>query len=228
MNTKRTTFATLILLLLLLTGPVFGAGPEAAKMVSDKTGSELIKEFSEALYKRDHIRMSHVVEKNMAIVSMEANALCDAALAPGVPDEEREAVFYVLERLATAYRNATGDQSLLEGLKKRMFESRLSPATASSKAGDFYVVESIAKGASQVSLSPDNIIIKSGETVRWVNRNTVAQQLASVMSPMGRKEILSPVIEPGKGWEHTFYVPGEYYYITLPNKVLYGKVVVTE
>ncbi len=228
MKTLSTTLIALIFMMLSLAPLANGADLETIRKVGSNTNSVLIKDFSEALYTRNHMSMRTIVEKNQAKVSKEADRVLKVALAPGVSSEKQEAMFYILERLATEHKKITGDDSELVNVKKKIFESKLSPAVKEKKAGPVHIVENTVTESTQKSLAPNNIIIKSGETIRWTNNNTAAtQRLASVMSTKEKKEILSPKIEPGESWEHTFYTPGEYYYISFPNKVLYGKVVVT-
>ncbi len=228
MNKRSGVFIAALAVVMVLAGLAYRADSEAVERVVERSDSTLVMRFSDALYRRSHIGMRSVVEESIKIIPKEVDAFCDAALEPGRSAEEQKKMFYVLERLATEYANVTGDRSLIAGVKKRIFESRLSPATR-EKAGDLYVIENAAQDGTQHSLSHDNLVIRSGETVRWVNNNTEAQQIWTVLSPDGRKELLSGDINPGGNWDHTFYTPGEYYYISFPNKVLYGKVmVVTE
>lgn len=225
MKKRSGVIIAVLAVVMLLGGLAHRAGSVAVVSVVESNGSTLVRKFSNALYRRNHMEMRLVVEENTETIPKEVDAFCDAALEPGFTAEEQKKMFYVLERLATEYANVTGDRAVLARVKKRIFESRLSPVTE-GKAGDLYVIENVAADGIQSSLSHDNLVIKSGETVRWVNNNTEAQQIWTVLSPDGRKELHSGDIYPGGNWEHTFYTPGDYYYISSPNKVLYGKVMV--
>ncbi len=230
MNIISKIIVALIFMLLSLApilAPIaIGANLEAVKQVGVESDSALISLFSNALSERNHIAMREIIARNRKIVRAEAERTLDKALTPGISEENRKALFYILERIATEYKMVTGDNSELLYVKKRIFESKLSPVKDEKQSGVLHVIKNIVAGTSQKSLSPNNIIINSGETVRWTNNNTNTARLASVMSTGGKKEILSPKIAPGGSWEHTFYTPGEYYYISFPNNVLYGKVIV--
>jgi hypothetical protein len=44
----------------------------------------------------------------------------------------------------------------------------------------------------------------------------------------GKEGLISPFIEPGRTWEHTFGETGEYYYVSFIHSSGIGKVKVTE
>ena len=228
MNSLSTILVALIFMLLSIAPMANGEDLEIVKNVGANSDSELIKDFSEALYSRNHIAMRSIVQDNAAEVSQVTNRALEMALVPGVSTKKQEAMFFILERLATEHKMVTGDDSELVTVKKKVFESKLSPAVDQKKTGAIHIVENTVSESTQKSLAPNHLIISSGETIRWTNNNSIAtQRLASVMSTKEKKEILSPKIAPGGSWEHTFYTPGEYYYISFPNNVLYGKIVVT-
>jgi plastocyanin len=228
MNIASTIIIALLFTLLSLAPLANGADLEVVKRIGSQAESGLVRDFTEALYRRNHMAMREIVARNRNAVAIEANKTLDAALAPDTTKESRETIFYILERLTTEFKMITGDNTVPMKIKKRIFESRLSPAVDAKETGVLHVIKNIIAGTAQKSLAPNNIIINSGETVKWTNNNSITARLASVMSTGGKKEILSPKIAPGESWEHTFYTPGEYYYISFPNNVLYGKVVVAE
>ena len=224
MNTKSTLLATLLAAFFSLTAPGYATGLNGAS--TRGFNSEVIWEFADGLYKRNRMKMVSVVEKNTARIPAEVDMLLDQTLTHRMETEEKEARFYVLERLANEYKSVTGDSALLARVKRRIFEDKLSMATSPEDLGGLHIVEGIKTDAARNIFKPDNIVIQSGETIRWVNNDTRAQMLTSVMTTIGKKGISSPMIEPGQSWEHTFYAPGEYYYISLLHKEMYGKIVV--
>lgn len=75
--------------------------------------------------------------------------------------------------------------------------------------------------------SPDNVIIKQGEKVRWVNEDKYKHLFASTMQFLGGMGgISSPDVEPGESWEYKFEKPGEYFYMCFIHRGMLGKVTV--
>lgn len=228
MNLKRTVFTAIVIMLLSITAHAYAVDLAVVMAFGENADSEIVSEFTHGLYKRDHTKIHSIVDKNRDSIPGTVDTLLDSALAPGLTKEQSEARYFVVERMATEYRKVTGDEKLLVKVKKRMFESRLSPATTPEKSVAPHIIKSVSTDKDRKVFMPNNIVIKSGETIRWVNNDTTDQLLSSVMTSIGKKGILSPRIEPGQSWERTFYTPGEYYYMSPINKVMYGKVVVVE
>lgn len=188
--------------------------------------SEIAKEFADALLKKDAARMNAIVARNREKIPGEISALIDEALLPGTKEEEKEAKFNLAERLAREYKNSTGDDGPLIEEQKRVFESYLSgPVVLSSEDGVHTVVISSRKEGEK-PFSPDNIVIKKGEAVRWVNENSEGHLISSA-SGISSERLVSPEIRPGKDWVHRFYKSGVYYYLCCIHKEkMYGKITV--
>ncbi len=88
---------------------------------------------------------------------------------------------------------------------------------------------------------PEQVTIKAGEAVRWVNDNagpahtvttdpSMVQNEDDVEIPGGAKPFSSGVIKPGKFYQHTFDVPGTYRYACAPHEgsKMLGVVLVTK
>jgi plastocyanin len=85
---------------------------------------------------------------------------------------------------------------------------------------------------------PDNVTIKSGQTIEWVNNAktlhsvdgdpSMALKPADVSLPAGAKPFDSGFMRPGMTWEYTFKVPGTYKYTCVPHEKdgMNGEVVV--
>ncbi len=189
-------------------------------------GSEIPKKFKEALEEKDFDGMTFLVEQSQAKIPSEIKSLLDEAFSPLTNKEERESEFIVAEFMANEYKNLTGNIGLLKGVKKRIFESRLNPPQV-SKLDDGVNVVRLSKATNANTLFPNNITIKKGGTVRWVNEDSGSHILAS-MPVIGARGISSPKLEPGQGWEFKFEEPGVYYYICLTHKQIYGKVTVED
>ncbi len=189
---------------------------------------DLLAQFSDALYKQDALKMESIVEGHKGEMPDKIDKLIETALKPELTKEEREQKFYILERLATVYKDITGELAPLKMVKKRSFESRLTPAVVSTEAGGLHVVETISTETIKNLFSPDNIIISSGDTVRWDNKDATTHLLASVLTSVGEGGLFSARVEPGQSWQYKFNTPGEYYYICFIHKIMYGKVLVRE
>ncbi|MBI5598978.1 MAG: hypothetical protein HY890_04490 [Deltaproteobacteria bacterium] len=201
---------------------VMGAAARAEHLTS-----EFVKKFRAALYERNEAMMTFIVEENRDNIPAAVKALIDSALLAQTTADEREEQFYVAESLANEYKNVSGDMGPLKEAKKRIFESRLSPPARPAAINGIHVVQALSTEKTKNVFMPGSIIIKKGETVRWVNNDAVAHLLAS-MPVIGAQGIFSPRVEPGQRWEYKFDAAGEYYYICFIHKVMYGKITVEE
>lgn len=189
--------------------------------------SEIKKKFMEALDSRNAVEMSSIVQKNMDKIPGEIEALLAEALDPKISIAGRDSIFYAAEAMANEYKNQTGDIGLLKEAKKKHFDSKLSPPVRSRPVDGVYIVEAFSPEKEKYLFNPDNIIIKKGETIRWINKDPTAHQLAAI-PVIGMGGISSPKIEAGQSWEKKFEAPGEYYYFCFIHKIMYGKVTVEE
>ncbi len=187
---------------------------------------EIADKFSEALKKRDPAAMASIIDEHRGPFPGEVRSVLDSAekAAP----EEKEGLFYLADEMAMAYKEATGDTALLLEVKKRSFDSRLSEPARSTPEDGVHVIEIPGAGTGPKDVfRPDNIIIKKGETVRWVNNDEIVHVFSS-MRIIGKGGISQPGMEPGESWEFVFDEPGEYYYICYIHKGMIGKVTVEE
>lgn len=187
--------------------------------------SEIARNFKSALYTKDTAAMTDIVKNNMDAFPSEIESLLLEALTPGTAD--REAKFELVEYMASEYGRVIGSAVILRDVKKRIFESRLSTPLRPEPSNGVITVESISNGTVHNVFLPDNIIVRSGTTVRWLNKDSTDHLLASA-PVIGSTGIFSTVIKPGERWEYKFDKPGEYYYICFIHKVMYGKVSVEE
>ena len=190
-------------------------------------GSEIVTRFKRALESKDFKTMTMIVSKNLDAIPSEVNTLMDQAFAPGLKPSERDSMFTVAEFLADEYKKQTDDITLLKNVKVRIFESKLTKPVTPELQNGVYIVQAVSTATVKDLFTPDNIVIKKGSTVRWVNNDTVAHLLASV-PVIGSGGIFSPTIVPGASWEYAFNRTGEYYYICFIHRIMYGKVTVVE
>ena len=81
----------------------------------------------------------------------------------------------------------------------------------------------------QSVFSPDTLTIAVGDTVRWVNKDTVhpSHDFASVPGPNPEnKEIKVVELKSGESYEHTFTTPGEYKYFCYIHQNMAGVIIV--
>lgn len=187
---------------------------------------EIADKFSEALKTRDKAALASLVDANRDSIPAEVRSVLDSAekAAP----EEKEGLFYLADEMAMAYKEATGDTTLLLEVKKKSFDSRLSEPVRSTPEKGVHVVHIPMAGTDSKDIfRPDNIIIKKGATVRWVNNDGIDHVFSS-MPLIGKGGISAPGIKPGGSWDFVFKEPGEYYYICYIHKGMIGKVTVEE
>ncbi|MBI5235617.1 MAG: cupredoxin domain-containing protein [Deltaproteobacteria bacterium] len=188
--------------------------------------SEIVKGFIEALESNNAIKMSQIIEDNKAKIPAEIKALLIEAAAPKISREEMEAKFYIAELMAREYKDVSGDTAVLVEVKKTIFNSKLSsPVRSSAINGAHEVRLPKATAATKNVFVPDNVIIKKGETVRWINDDSIAHIFSS-MRLIGMSGISSSSVEPGKSYEYKFEKPGDYYYICFIHSGMVGKITV--
>ncbi len=215
MNFKKIFFPiALIIFAAALTAPAYGAE------------SEMLKAFLQAYDSNNAMGMTAVVEKNQDKVPGEIKDLIEQSKLTTLTHDERAEKLYTAELLAREYNNITGDSALLVEIKQIDFNTRLDPpvrpkASRGIQTVEIPPVDEITKKV----FKPDNIIIKAGETVRWVNKDKVIHIFAS-MPLIGEVGIFSPNLEPGKNWEYKFEKPGEYYYLCFIHQGMVGKITV--
>ena len=62
------------------------------------------------------------------------------------------------------------------------------------------------------SLEPQTVVIGAGESVTWESDDRRNHQIMSGAPPVMTDDFISPVLEKGDSWSHTFEEPGEYPY----------------
>jgi len=188
--------------------------------------SEITKQFLEAYDQKSAVKMAEVIKANKDKVPDEIKALVDEAMAPEMTQEDRDGKFFVADMMARAYKDETGDVEVLKFVKRKEFDSKLGPQVRSTPKDGVHIVEfPMATPEVKNVFRPDNIIIKAGETVRWVNNDEQGHIFAS-MPLIGEGGIFSPRVEPGKSWDFKFEKPGEYFYICFIHHGMIGKVTV--
>ncbi|MBI5345518.1 MAG: cupredoxin domain-containing protein [Deltaproteobacteria bacterium] len=190
--------------------------------------SEVLKKFLEAHDSSDPLKTAAVIEENKASIPAEVKALLDEAALPSTTPEKRDETLYIAEMMAKAYKDATGDIQPIKEVKKVVFNSKLSSPAHPAPVEGVYIIEMPeASDAAKNLFRPDNLVIKKGATVRWMNKDKVTHVFAT-MPLIGMTGMRSPNLEPGQSWEYKFEKPGEYYYLCFIHQGMVGKVTVEE
>lgn len=190
--------------------------------------TDIVKSFMKAYLLDIEEEMAYIVKKNKDRIPAEIEGLMDEALATGASEDERRGNFAIAERMAAVYKDVSGDAGPLKGVKKRYIDSLLSmPVRAPFVSGAHVVEIPQSSEAAKNIFAPDNIAIKAGDKVRWVNKDAEKHVLSAVPF-VGMGGIEPADIEPGQIREFTFAKPGEYYYMCYIHRWMIGKVTVEE
>ncbi|MBI5971211.1 MAG: cupredoxin domain-containing protein [Deltaproteobacteria bacterium] len=187
--------------------------------------SDVRRDFTAALEVSDGVKMLSIVEANKDKIPAEIKAMLEEAKAA---KENKKGLYYAAETMSRYYMDVLGDASYLIEVRKADFESRLTPPVRSTSVKGLHTIEVPKPTANAKNVfAPDNIVIKKGGTVRWINKDSTAHIFAS-LSFMGKKGIKSQSVEPGKSYDFWFEKPGEYYYICYIHNSMIWKVTVEE
>lgn len=189
--------------------------------------SKIVDEFWEAQTRHSSKKYT-VVRENEQKIPGEIDALMNEALSPETDRDDREALFNVIDRMANAYGNVTGEEEFVKDVRKRIFESRLGDEVPLDPEQAVHVVESHSGDGGSASFRPDNIIVKRGDTVKWVNTGVGPHLVKSILVDIGERGISSPLLKDGQSWGRRFYRPGVYYYMAISGKAMYGKITVVD
>lgn len=191
--------------------------------------SEIRKSFIEARETNNAVLMTKIVEDNKDKIPAEIQSLLDEALSGKATEEEQDGLLYMAELMAKEYKDVAGNASYLITVKKAAFDVKLpQPAVRLEAKDGIYVIEMPApQDGTQNIFKPENVIIKKGGAVKWVNNDATAHIFATI-SLISAGVIRSPSVEPGQSWEYKFERPGEYFYICFIHRSMKGKITVEE
>ncbi len=187
---------------------------------------DIIKEFNKALDHDNRLVMEFLTARVTPRIELFLTEMIERAGKRGVPETEKEMLLKTAMNFAKTLGNMTGDHSFHRVIHRRTFTARLTKPTQSRAALGFHIIDA-PKAAPKVKnvFVPDNIIINAGGTVRWVNHDDITHVIGS-LDFLSDGRFFTPNIKPRGRFEHTFFVPGEYYYICYIHNSMIGKITV--
>ncbi|MBI4949877.1 MAG: cupredoxin domain-containing protein [Deltaproteobacteria bacterium] len=195
---------------------------------SQAFASEFTDKYESALEANDMILQQKLLEENKAKLPDEITTLIKEALSPDTPKELRQGKFFLAETLARAYKDFTGDVALLKEVKKKSFDAQLSAPARPTAVNGVHTIEMPAATDSVKNVfKPDNLVIKKGETVKWVNTDAVPH-IFSAMPVISAGSFSSKSVPANGSFEYKFEKPGEYFYLCFIHHAMVGKVTVEE
>ncbi len=194
--------------------------------IAEETG--ISDAYIKAYDSNDQEKIFKIVEDNQENIPAEIKTLIYSTMGANSDPEKKESTLYIAEQMAITYKEVTGDFEPLRGVKREQFENKISKAVISVATDGVHIIETPKETGGKINFfSPDNIVIKKGETVSWQNTDHIAHLFAS-FSIIGKGGLFTPNIDPGASWEYTFEDAGEYYYLCFIHKGMLGKVTVEE
>ena len=228
MQNRKSAFVLALAFITLMLFSTIAIAEEAVAEKAVATGGTITEAYIEAYESNDQEKTFKIVEDNIEKVPAEIKTLIYSTMSPNIDREKKESTLYIAEQMAITYKEVTGDFEPLREVKREQFESKLSKAVNSVGKDGVHIIETPKETEGRKNyFSPDNIIIKKGETVRWHNTDELAHLFAS-FSIIGKGGLFTPNIDPAATWEYTFEEPGEYYYLCFIHKGMLGKVTVEE
>lgn len=195
---------------------------------SSAEGPTITETYVEALETNNQELTFKIISDNVEMIPKELKTLIYSTMGPNVEAEKKEATLYIAEQMAITYKDVTGDFEPLREIKREQFESKLTEKVISVAKDGVHIIETPKETDGKHNyFTPDNMVIKKGETVRWHNTDKIAHLFAS-FSIIGKGGLFTPNIDPGATWDYTFEEAGEYYYLCFIHKGMLGKITVEE
>jgi plastocyanin len=189
--------------------------------------SELGKRFSNAFITNNTDEMKRITIRNKVAIPGEVASILKATRAEDITDKDRDALFLMGEKMAVLYMDNSGETELVRDVKKSRFEASIGEPVKVKRKGGVYEIKIPVHSEDGLlhTFDPDNMLVKRGDTVVWVNEDKHSHVFAS-MAVIGKGGIFAPSVDPGGSWTHRFTVSGEYYYICFIHKGMVGKITV--
>lgn len=190
--------------------------------------SEIIMEFQEAMEHNNTLAKEFLVEMIRSRIEPFVEEIIDTAMIPIQDTTKREVLLVTAMNMAKTYGDMIGEHSFHRRIHRRTFTARLEDPVTSVLVDNVHIIDAPkAKRRKVNKFVPDNIVIRSGETVRWVNHDKNTHVIGT-FDFLSDGQFFNPKLSPGREFEHTFSKPGEYYYICYIHRSMIGKILVEE
>ncbi|MFQ5442712.1 MAG: plastocyanin/azurin family copper-binding protein [Thermodesulfobacteriota bacterium] len=189
---------------------------------------EIIKEFQKAMLKDNRLVMRLLVKKIEPRIEPFVAKIVARIQKPETPEAEKELLVKTTMNIVKTQAKMRADHTFHRKVHRRVFTALLTEPVKPEKVDGVNIVYA-PKSSKKVKnvFRPDNIVIRAGETVRWVNQDNTTHVIGTQDFPSDG-HFLAPNVGPGKVFEHTFLKPGEYYYICFIHNSMVGKITVEE
>jgi len=186
----------------------------------------IIKAFQKAMRHDNKLAMEFLVKKIEPRIKPFVQEIIDRAIDDATAPEAKDRLLKTAMNMAKTYGRITGDQAFHRVIHRKTFTARLSePVMTEPGKGVHVVVSPRASETVKNIFRPDNIVIRAGETVRWVNEDDITHVIGT-LDFLSDGHFFEPDIGPLGSFEHTFRRPGEYYYICFIHNSMIGKITV--
>ncbi|MFQ5465203.1 MAG: plastocyanin/azurin family copper-binding protein [Thermodesulfobacteriota bacterium] len=186
----------------------------------------IIKAFQKAMRHDNRLAMEFLVKKVEPRIEPFVQEIIARALDPSAAPEEKDRLLKTAMNFAKTFGRITGDQAFHRVIHRKTFTARLSePLLTEPGQGVHIIVAPRASETVKNVFRPDNIVIRAGETVRWVNKDEIIHVIGT-LDFLSDGHFFEPRIGPLGSFEHTFRRPGEYYYICFIHNSMIGKITV--
>lgn len=184
---------------------------------------DIINEFQNAMLHDNRLVMEFLVKKVEPRIEPFVTEIITRAGKPGIPAAEKEMLLKTALSFAKTFGNMKGDHTYHRTIHRRTFTANLTEPVEG-----VHIVDALKASATVKNVfRPDNIVIRAGESVRWVNHDNITHVIGT-LDFFSDGHFFAPEIGPLGAFEHTFYLPGEYYYICFIHTFMIGKITVTE
>jgi plastocyanin len=189
---------------------------------------DIIVEFQQAIQHENSLAKEFLVEKIRSRIEPFLNEIIDMAIVPIQTPVKKETLLVTAMNMAKTYGDMTGEHSIHRRIHRKVFTARLSKPIKSELIDNVHIVD-VPKAKRRMinKFVPDNIKIRTGETVRWVNFDKISHVIGT-FDFLSDGHFFEPNLNPGEKFEYTFNEAGEYYYICYIHRSMIGKILVEE
>ncbi len=195
-----------------------------------ETDEEILLAFQEAMRHQNTIVKEYLVKRIAPRIKEIVDGLTIEATSVITTDTRREELLKTSLNITQTYAKLTNDSEFHRTNLKRIFTARLSAPKVSRSVSKVHNIDTESRRdadtlAEENHFTPNNIVIQTGETVHWNNKDTVTHDIRTI-DFLSDGHFIAPDIKPDGGFEYLFTTPGDYYYISLNHKNMYGKITV--